>query len=368
MSEIKLIDGTSKLFGFNGIINPKNQDEQKLIDEGYGSNVTVYSIINKIVTTATDIPLVVWDNKTEEFVTSGRVYDTLQMPATYRGEMLSTKEWIETTLVYLLNTGNLYQHKEGLVNASVFDNLNIIPSGIVCPIVPNSYLLPNSGYQVTDKQRQFKIDSDELTHLKYINPTQYGLDSLKGLSPLQAGLYSLTGSTDIQKAIAVVVKNQGVKGILTNKGGRGVTNTRFTEQMATAVKSAVKKMISGIDKFASTHVTSADLDYIQMGMNPADLKLIESGVLTDRQLCNMFAVKSELFNDPQGSTFNNVTSANKSMYQDAILPNLNKLVDNYNNEIVKGLNTADKTDYVVQIDTSKIEALQSDQKAEAEKE
>jgi len=367
MSEIKLINGTSKLFGFDGLIKSKTQDEQKLIDEGYGSNVTVYAIINKILTTSITVPLGVWDNRTEEYVTNGRVYDTFQQPATYRGELLSQDEWKEVALAYLLTTGNLYQQKDNLVDQRTADVLNIIPSGIIEPIVPNSYLLKNNGFKVTDKQSQFRIESDDLNHLKHINPTQYGLDYLKGLSPLQAGLYSLTGSTDIQKAISVVVKNQGVKGILTNKGGRGQTNTRFSEDMAKAVKGAIKNMLSGIDKFASTHVTSADLDYLQMGMSSADLQLIQSGVLTDRQLCNLYGLDSKLFNDVSSSSFNNVTEANKSMYQNAIIPNLTKLVGSYNEAIVKGINRVDNTDFIIKVDTSAIEALQSNQKEEADK-
>lgn len=356
----------SKMLGFGSNEFNQHQDEQKLINDGYGSNVTVYSIINKIVTTATTVPLGVWDIKAEEYVTKGRVYDTFKKPATYRGELLTTAEWVEVALVYLLNTGNLYQEKESLVGRTI-DNLNIIPSGIIRPITPNSYLTNNNGFEVNDLQRQFRIESEDLAHLKYINPTQHGLDTLKGLSPLQAGLYSLTGSTDIQKAISVVVKNQGVKGILTNRSGRGQQNTAFTPDMAKAIKSSIQKMISGIEKFASTTVTTADLDYIQMGMSSADLKLIESGVLTDRQLCNMFAVDSKLFNDTSSSSFNNVTEANKSMYQNAIIPNLTKLVNSYNQEIVKGINREDNTNFEIRIDTSKIEALQSNQKEEADK-
>ena len=361
-------DPSGLLAGFsNGIFNNDKQDEQKLINEGYGSNVTVYSIINKIVTTASDIPLIVWDTAKDEEVEGGKLYDTLKQPAIYRGEMLNTTEWIETCLIYLLNTGNLYQRKLNLVDFKNTDTLEIIPSGIISPIAPNSYLLPSNGFLVEDKETQFKIAQDELSHLKYMNPTTSGLDTLEGLSPLQAGLYSLTGSTDIQKAIAVLVKNQGVRGILTTEANRTGGSTNLDQGIAKDLKTKVNNTIRGIDKINSVHVTNASLKYLPMGMNAADLKLIESGVLTDRQLCNLWNIDSKLFNDPSSSTFNNLSEATKGMYNNAILPSLNKIIGRFNQDITKGINVSERKNEIVMIDKSQIEALQSDQKAEADK-
>lgn len=354
--------------GFNnGKINFNNQDEQSLINKGYGSNVTVYSIINKITTTASTIPLIVWDTKTDEEVEQGKIFDFLKQPAIYRGEMLSTAEWVETCLVYLLTTGNLYQRKINLIDQKNFDNLEIIPSGIIEPIAPNSYLLPNNGFKVTDKQTQFNIPSDDLSHLKYINPTLNGLNTLVGLAPLQAGLYALTGSTDIQEAMSVMVKNQGVRGILTNEANRNGGGVNLGTEEAKAVQDKLDGMFRGVQKINQIAVTSATLKYHSMGMSAADLKLLESGVLTDRQLCNIWACDSKLFNDPASSTFNNLKDATRGLYTNAILPSLNKIVNQFNQDVSKTANLMDRTSQEVRVDTRKIEALQADQKLEADK-
>lgn len=361
-------DLSGLLTGFDdGNVNHSTQNEQKLINTGYGQNVTVYSIINKITTTGADIPLIVWDKQKDELVEKGRVFDVLKQPAIYRGELLNTEQWIEACFIYLLSSGNLYQRKTNLVDKANFDSLEIIPSGIIEPIEPSSYLSMASGYQLKDKYKQYRIEAELMSHLKYINPTTLGLNSLEGLAPLQAGLYSLTGSTDIQKALSVLVKNQGVRGILTNESNRkgGVVNLGREE--AKAVKEKIASMIRGIDKVNQVAVTGASLKYQAMGMTANDLQLIQSGVLTDRQLCNLFNIDSKLFNDPSSSTFNNLNEATKGMYNNAILPNLNKIVGKFNQDIVKPLNIRYRTNEEVRIDKSKIEALQDDQKAEAEK-
>lgn len=366
---INLQSNDSGLIGgfADGSINFNSQNDQKLINNGYGSNVTVYSIINKITTTASTIPLIIWDKNTDEIVEQGKMFELIKQPAIYRGELLSTSEWIETCLVYLLTTGNLYQKKINLVDFRTFDSLEIIPSGIIEPIAPNSYLRPNSGFSINDKESTFNLSSDEISHLKYINPTMNGLNTLKGLAPLQAGLYALTGSTDIQKAISVLVKNQGVRGILSNESNRGGGSVNLGEAEAKQVKQQTNDMLRGVDKINQVAVTSASLKYQAMGMNASDLKLIESGILTDRQLCNIWGVDSKLFNDPNASTFNNLTEATKGMYINAIIPALNKIVSKLNQDITKGVNLTENTNHEVRIDTSKIDALQSDQKLEAEK-
>jgi len=354
-------------WGSDGLIDLNNQNEQTLINDGYGGNVTAYSIINKIITTALSVPLMVWDIDNDEEIFSGKIYNILQNPAIYRGESLSTNEWKEITMAYMITSGNLYQEKLNLTTNKYVDGYEVLPSGIVEPKVPNSYLLPNAGFKLYDKHNTKNYTSDEVSHLKYINPTTIGLNTLKGLSPLQASLYALTGSTDIQKAQSVLVKNQGVRGILSNESNRNGGGVNLGVEEAKAVKKKLNDTIRGIDKINSVHITSASLKYQAMGMSASDLKLIESVVLTDRQLCNAYNVDSVLFNDQASSTRDNKTIAEKGLYLNAILPRLNKIVDKFNSDISKGINRIDGTNYEVRTDIRNIEALQKDQKLTAEK-
>jgi len=66
------------------------QSEQKLIDKGYGQNVTVYAIIKKIAQSGADIPKVLIDeNNPDEIIEDGEVFDMLQEPAILQGEVIS---------------------------------------------------------------------------------------------------------------------------------------------------------------------------------------------------------------------------------------------------------------------------------------
>jgi phage portal protein BeeE len=97
------------------------------------------------------------------------------------------------------------------------------------------------------------------------------------------------------------------------------------------------------------------------------LKVVESGVLTDRQLCNAFSSPSVLFNDPANSTYNNYTTALKSLYTDAVIPVNNKILADINKDWLSQWSLRDSKRYKWMLDTSSIEALQADQKEEADK-
>jgi phage portal protein BeeE len=61
----------------------------------------------------------------------------------------------------------------------------------------------------------------------------------------------------------------------------------------------------GASKFGKAIATSANVDFIQMGMDATQLKIIESAVMKLRDLCNLYGVDSSLFNDPANKTYNN---------------------------------------------------------------
>jgi hypothetical protein len=159
-----------------------------------------------------------------------------------------------------------------------------------------------------------------------------------------------------------MVKHQGARGILTNRSERITDDTELR-----ILTDKVNDNIQGLQNFNRVHASSTDLNYQQIGLNANDLKIIESGVLTDRQLCNAYGVSSRLFNDPANSTYNNVKEATKGMYQNAVLPTLNKILEDLNRFWLSQYSLRDNADYKLLLDTSGVEALQSDQKTEAEK-
>jgi hypothetical protein len=74
-----------------------------------------------------------------------------------------------------------------------------------------------------------------------------------------------------------------------------------------------------------------------------------------------------MFNDPDGTTFNNSKEDGKKFYTRGVLPPLRNDLDHFNKFFVSGWNERDNANYKVDLDLSSIEALQEDKKMEAEK-
>jgi HK97 family phage portal protein len=353
------------LMGFEGS-DSSIKSQQALIDTGYGQNVTAYAIVKSIAQTGASIPidLCVLNKAGEsEVLTKGEFFETLKRPAMMQGESLSKYDWMEMALTYLLTTGNLYQKGVKATGfGDIWFNLEFLPSGLTCPIVPNSFFAQPTGYEVQDMNYTIQVPFDDVLHTRFISPTTYGLNNFIGLSPLQAAVYSLTGSTDIHKAIAIMIKNQGVRGVLSNDTERSMT----PEEKAQA-QSVSDSKLSGVSKFNKVMVSNAKLTYTQIGMSATDLKVIESGVLTDRQLANAYAYPSVLLNDPANTSYNNQMTANKALYTRATIPVVEKIIDDLNNIWVKQWSKRDGVNYQLKLNTSDIEALQGDQILDAQK-
>jgi HK97 family phage portal protein len=207
-----------------------------------------------------------------------------------------------------------------------------------------------------------KFEADDIMHVRYANPKGEGADRLYGLSPLQAGNNALQSSNNTYDAKGNIIKNHGVSGILTSNSERSMK-----PEEGAAIQSAWEAKNSNPKKFGRTLVTSAELQFIQMGLSPTDLQLIENGVIDLRTLCNIYSVPSQLFNDVSGTTFNNMLEAKKSLYTESVLPNLNLWLSNFNNWFVNSWSIAENKNYCVEANTSGVEALQKDQREEAEK-
>ena len=338
-------------------------DLQVLIDRGFGRTATVYAIVTSIVNYALDIPIKLYDAQPDgwEEIDRGQVYNVVMNPGIYQGHRLTMKEWLEATLTYLLISGNSYLLLDDDIPSIPQGLMRLIPTGVCEPLKDNDPLSRIDGYSIDNYLGGFDVDAERMIHIKYLNPTTYGLETGIGLSPIQAAIYYVYGSLDIAKAVSVMVKNQGIRGIISNE-----SDETLSDEEQKRLQKKFKEKAQGARKFNDLYLSNTKLNYIPMGMNANDLKLIESGTLTNRQICNAYNVPPELFGDPKASTYNNIDTFKKIIYTNSVLPNMTKILDQVNQEWIRRFNTG-RTNYKLAYDTSGIEALQSDKKEEAEK-
>ena len=354
--------GTSTILGvgWEQLFNNKRKDDATLTKEGYTSNTDAYSIVKRIADNLATILPIIKEEKGGLFeITEDPV---LLKPILEPRNHPSFTDWAFSAAINLLNTGDLF----------LFPSVPVGVEGITGFNGPTEYRVLESA-AVTIKQnldkeivsfvylegtkQQEKFLPEEIIHVKYADPSIFGIQSKRGLSPLQAGYLTLTADGDTEAAAAVLMKNKGVAGFLTDES-ESMMDPKDTEEL----QKDLQGKIGGAHNFNKIRITSGKYKYVQVGMSPTDLKTIENQVLSLRKMCNLFSVNSAIFNDPANKRFNNNQEANKALFQDAVLPVWNKIFAG----IQKYLREQNRRVEITP-DTSTIACLQADKLREAQK-
>lgn len=326
------------------------------INEGFKLNSYIYSIIHRIATTAADIPIEVvrkLPSGEEELVNDGDFYDLVHRPN-------KTENWasmLYQSLVFQLANGNSFEY---IVIPTGFqfpdERYNLFPQYVTIKAEEVFYGYEPKEFKYKFSENTYKYTPEEVLHIKRFNPTLSADNPCYGLSPLTAAYRTMVASNEIQVADASLIKNRGVSGLLTHRGNRPLTESEKT--MATK---ALRNRIGGGSKFGGVSVTSGQFDLINFALSPSDLQILESRVIKLRDLCSVFGVSSRMFNDPNGTTFNNVKEDNKKYYELAVLPPLKIYIDNFNEFYSPLYKKATGEDVYVRYNAKSIMALQEDE-------
>lgn len=330
------------LSGYMGV----NYEKKKNFVEAYGSNPLVFMIIKRISATSASINRKAYDVRGEE-ITNSQILDLLNNPNPDQTGI----EFDEQIKEYLSTTGNAFILYIGGVGG-IGSELQILPSDRM-EIECNSKTGQILKYRYTKVTGAIvEYEPEDILHIKESNIVNtYEIEEYKfGLSRLQAAWVVVKSSGEKFNAEASIFKNRGIAGILTNGSDVPMLSDEKKE-----LNNEFKRHTGGSDKYNSIHVTNANLKYIQTGMSPTDLKLLEGIISSLRILCSIYGMPSILFNDNEKSTFNNYEQAVKTAYIDAYIPICNKVNNSLSNFLSEKLGVQE----FIKVDLTSIEVLKS---------
>lgn len=327
----------------------------QLIQNSYESNVDCYSVINRIIDTGKVLPFIIETQNRDgswDVVMDSELHSLMANPNTVKG--YSWQDIIEQKLLYLLVTGNDYT--VGIVPEGfrTIAELDVLPSNYVTVQTSGNFFLPDTKYTFELDRTKAMFDGSQLLHTRYFNPGVQSVQETQiGMSPIQAASKVVQVGNDRWSADANLLQNRGAIGLVTDKSERPMTATE-----AEQVQNAFQRDTAGTRNFGKVKVTNKNLSYVQLAMSSVDLQLIEKGVINLRALCNVYGLDSSLFNDPANKTFNNRKEAEKALYTNAVLPNLDKIVKGFNQWLVPSFFPNQRAR--MRVDVSNIQALQED--------
>ena len=339
-----------QFLGESIVWNPENDDTY--IKDGYRKNATIYSLVNLITNAATTIPFQIYEKVNENEVkrykslTSGSVdaqsllkanlirkNAMVELEGTELHQLLerpnaaqSYSSWISELIAFGKLTGNRYIYgiaPETGMNKGKYKELYVMPSQIM-EIVSGGIMQPVQKYRI-EYQGAYDIPAEDVCHIKDFNPYYDGTGShLYGQSPLRAGLRSLTTNNEAVQTGVKYLQNQTARGILTSDEGD------LNEVQAQQLKDKFRKNFQGSDNAGDVIITPKKLSWVNFGLNASDVSLIEQYNASIKDLCNIYSVPVQLLNNTESATYNNMKEAKKALYQNAVIPELNKIRDELN--------------------------------------
>lgn len=349
---------TRSLYSMLGTGSPVfiEDNKESYIKNGYQANALVYSIVSYIAQKSADVPLYVYEWTKEG--KGERLYGHELESFLYRPNPMAGKGvFFQEAYGFKLLTGNTFLYfprLEAGLNKGKFTEAWVMPSQYT-EIISGGKYQPVRGYRLTIGDYTIEYSPIDVLHDKAPN-YNYGWGAeLYGTSPLQASVKLVSKSNDSYNSQMKAYQNQGAVGIVSSDEQMG---GQFTEEQARALDSTWKKNYAGSNNAGKLAFTNARIKYTQLGLSPVDLGIIEDHKMTLRDLCNVYHVPSEIFNDPDNKSYANKQEARKAVYTDAVMPLVNTFLEEFNRFIG---DTYGKGIYV-DADWSAVPELQADRK------
>jgi HK97 family phage portal protein len=346
-------------------INPQT-DPTQFITQGYEYNHFIYQIISFLSRKAASVDYVAYrytKGGKKEYLDEHDILGPIYQPNAYQGK----NELLEQYHGFKYITGNSYLYTPRLpsgIDKGRFTEMHVMPSNLI-EIVSGARFEPVGGYKMRWGQQITPFEPEEVMHSKYANYNFEDSYQLYGMSPIQAGWAILQKSNSNVSAAKSMFDNKGAQGVIYDKSeitSNGTVDKLSSDQYQ-RMQAKWDRKTRGTANKGRILITAGDFGYIDLGMSSVDLGLLEDSQATKHDICGLYHVPPVLF-DTSESSFNNMTSARKMVWSDALKPECGHFADEYNRHVGAAYSEGGKV--CIEPDYSNIEELQSDKKEQSE--
>lgn len=301
------------------------RDFTSLADESYLKNAVAYRCVKLIATSAASAPWLLYGKGGQE-IDAHPLLDLLDRPA----PMIGGHSLFEALYAYLLLAGNSYLEGVGADGKPPRELWALRPDRT--KVIAGRFGLP-AGYEYEANGLTKRWDADPLTgmspilHLKEFHP----LNDWYGLSRTEPAAYGIDRHNAAGAHNKALLDNGArPSGALIFEPVKGADGS---EQAAPApVIEAAKKALAektGPTNAGRPMVFGGNVRWEEMATSPKDMDFIGGKEDAARDICTAYGVPHILI-VPGQSTYNNVREAKLELWEDTILPLLDRTLDSLN--------------------------------------
>ena len=151
-------------------------------------------------------------------------------------------------------------------------------------------------------------------------------NSFWGFSPLGSSKNQISQKRYADTAQGNLFANMGPSGIISGNNSAGsVQGVELTPEQAVAVNDQFRQNHMGVHNAGDIIITPADVKWVQIGLSPVDLQILDFNKDLERQIANVYGYPSQLLL-PDG-TIANADVGQNMVITNCVLPLLRKFDD-----------------------------------------
>jgi HK97 family phage portal protein len=360
----------------------QNTDTEKLLNDGYGANSTVYGMIKTMHDKFASIPWILYKVKNQQkakqykVLSSGYNEKALMRSLNIKASAFDEVDNDEHELIKIWDKPNAYQtgqqFREQLIlfmkatgAAPVYSNKGLSGTKpLSLHSLPSQFirLQPDPSLQTFDKVfytitgEQIEIPVDQFLYWRYANPfyTHTG-EHIYGLSPLRAGARVLKADNENMDAMAFTFANKGATGVF-------VPRDAAAAQQAAANKDDIRRIVddrtNGRDYGKARTYINQPMDLITFGMTAVEMESINAHIQNKENLANLYNFPVLLTQMAKG-TDSRYTDAIKYLVTNTLYPDLTGMRDWLNEWLIPAFGYAEG-EYYFDFDITALPELQED--------
>lgn len=290
--------------------------------EAYGRNVIAYRCISMIANAVASVEWEVFQGGQK--LEKHPLYNLLSRP----NPMQSGSELMESIASFYSISGNVYL-EAGYASNSTGYNSN--PPAWLYSLRPDRMkaIGGNSGmpsayrYEVGGQHKDFPVarnGKSNILHMRSFNP----VNDWYGMADTEAAAYS------IDQHNASAAWNQALLQNSAMPSGALVTKGSLDEQQFERLKDQFDSRYASPKNAGKPLLLEGEMEWKQMGTSPKDMDWLEGRREAAREIALGYGVPPMLLGIPGDNTYSNQREARLALWEETILPLLDKITDSFN--------------------------------------
>lgn len=304
--------------------NKSQRRYKEFAKDAYSENAIAYRCIDMISNNASAVKIKVFSGDSE--LQSHPLISLLQRP----NPLQSGVEYFHSLISYLLISGNSYMIKDK-ENTAPTELYLLRPDRIEIKngksMIPEAYC-----YKIDNKiVNEYPVDNvtgqSQIKHIKLWNP----LDDFYGLSPIVAGAYNIDQHNLAGLHNVGLLKNGCTPSAIlkfkpTDEAG---SSTTLTDDQRAMILQDLDTKFTSSSNAGRPLLLEGEFEYQQMGLSNKDMDFLELMNMSAREIALCFGVPAQLVGIAD-QTYANVAEARLSLYEETIIPLLDRLQSDLN--------------------------------------